>query len=196
MVSGAPWKIPRGVSRSVKLLLVGIGLRRRAPTKRNVIDKFFEAAGVRVEFSWRKALRSDFTDAERRCVRLQRLLVGDPTARIMMLDTFNELLIQCFSRRHPSLASAYSRSAGRRPHPGYGAWLNHPALGTVLRVGTPWFQKVHDARVQGDLAHAKGRAGRYRGKHTRAISFRKAEQLQLGAVVPWRELVGAWARYV
>jgi hypothetical protein len=194
--SEMPWQVPNTVNRSVKLLLVGMGLRQRSPSKTSVVDKFFESKGINVRFSWRKALGGSFADAERRCVRLQRLLVSDSTARVMMLDTFNELLIQCFSQAHPNLTVHYAKAAGKNPHPDFGAWLRHSALLKVLHTSAPWFQKVHEVRVRADLAHAKSKGGHHRGRPTRPVSFSEATRLLNGAIAPWRELVRSWARCV
>jgi hypothetical protein len=68
--------------------------------------------GIATKLNWRKALKGDWRDAERRCLRVQDLAVGDPSSWLLMIDTFNELLIQRLSKQHPSLSTPSRR---RRP---------------------------------------------------------------------------------
>src|SRR5205823_1415375 len=93
--SPVPWSPSRTANRSVALLLQALGLRKRAPKKKGVLDLFFQSRyRIGVAISWRKALGRDWRETERRCLAFQRLLIGDPTARVTLLDTFNELLLQ------------------------------------------------------------------------------------------------------
>jgi hypothetical protein len=52
-----------------------------------------------------------------------------------MLDTFNEVLLEAFSRKYSFLTGAYSVAAGKAAHPAFGNWLNHPSLASVLPYG-------------------------------------------------------------
>ena len=61
---------------------------------------FHEQMKIRMPINWRKALGRDLRAIEQKCLRLQQLTIGDPSARVMILDTFNESLIQAFSTRH------------------------------------------------------------------------------------------------
>jgi hypothetical protein len=111
--SPVPWSPSKKVNRSVSLLLQALGLRKRAPKKQGVLDVFFQSRyKIGVVLSWRKALGKDWRETERRCLTFQRLLIGDPTARITLLDTFNELLLQNLSSRHPALKAAYAKAIG------------------------------------------------------------------------------------
>lgn len=192
-VSGA-WKPPKTVHDSVKLLMVGLGLRKKGPKKAGVLDHFFqEKMKIGAVISWKKALGKDRRDAERRCLRLQKYMVGDPTARILMLDTFNEALIQSLSGTHPRLHAAYRRAAGPNPHPDFGNWVNNGTFQAVLPRRHTWFKSVHDARVRADLAHAKAKKT---GTPTRPISFKEAETLVRGAQSSWAEMIRVWKAIV
>ncbi len=189
------WKPGSKTHRSVKLLMFGLGLRSRTPKKTTVLDSFFkDRMKIGISISWRKALGRDWHDAERRCLRLQKLLVGDPTAKILMLDTFNEVLFQCFSRKHKQLTSHYSKAAGNKLHPDLGNWLNHPQLAMVLPKGIQWFKEVHNDRVKADLAHAKMKGGKANGKSTKPISYKKADNLIKRAKTAWAELISEWKK--
>lgn len=168
----------------------GIGLRKRAPKKRGVLDLFFrERFKIGMAISWRKALGKDWRDTERRCLRFQELLIGDPTARITLLDTFNELLVQNFSSRHPALKAAYIAAAGKNAHPDFGNWLTNGSFVKQLPKASKWCGDIHNARVAGQLAHAKAKKT---GRPTRPISYEAAEKLMKGAQGAWAELIGQW----
>src|SRR5207248_2162970 len=183
----ATWVPANNINHSMKLLLKGIGLRARAPKKRGVLDKFFEdRMGIGTKLNWRKALKSDWRDAERRCLRIQDLEVGDPGSWLLMIDTFNELLIQCLSKQHSSLSGPFKTATpAKAANPDFGNWLRHPALMTVFAKGIGWFTNVHDERVKADLAHAKSKKGRA----TKAVSFAKRDKLIKSAKIPWAELI-------
>jgi hypothetical protein len=125
---------------------------------------------------------------------LQKLQVGDLSARVLMLDTLNEVLLQAFSRKHWSLVSAYSKAASKAPHPNFGNWVNHPLLATVLPNGSNWFRHVHNTRVGADLAHAKRKGGGKKGASTKPVTFGKADTLMKKAPAAWAELITEWKK--
>ena len=185
------WVPPRTANRSVHLLKKGLGLRTRAPAKEGVLDRFFNNKfKIAIPISWRRALGRDLRETERRCLQLQQLLIGNPTVRVTYLDTFNEILVQAFSARHPALAGAYFKAIPpKNKLPDYGAWLGQADLGNVVPRSAAWFFDVHDARVKGELAHARAKRT---GAFTRPISFWYAEQLVKRAQQAWAELIGQW----
>ena len=171
--------------------MLGLGIRKRATSKKSVLDKFFEEKmGITTPILWKKALDRDWRDAEHRCLRLQNLQVGDPSARIMMLDTFNEVLLQSFSKKHPNLTSKYSKAAGGKSHPNLGNWLNNPELAKILPKGIMWFKEVHKTRVKTDLAHARGE----KGAATKPVTFEKADKLMKNAPSALDELIKEWVK--
>ena len=186
------WKPSRSAHRSVALLITGLGLRRRAPKRKGVLEMYFqEQYKIGMRINWRKALGKDLRPIERRCLRLQQLMVGDPSARIMMLDTFNESLIQIFSVKHPALRADYlaSRKPGKAV-PDYGYWLRYKkAFVGVLPHAAVWFTDVHNLRVKVDLAHAKDQKT---GTHTRPVSFQQADSLFKKAQLSWAHLIREW----
>jgi hypothetical protein len=111
----------------------------------------------------------------------------------MILDTFNEILLQAFSLRHPNLITAYSKAAGGS-HPDFGNWLNNPLLSKVLPKGIAWYKDVHNTRVAADLSHAKMKSGKKKGAPTKPVSFRKAENLMKKAQAAWAELIIEWKK--
>ena len=188
-----PWNPSKKVNRSVALLLHALGLRKRAPKKMGVLDVFFYSRyKIGVVLPWKTALGKDWRETERRCLRFQQLLIGDPTARITLLDTFNELLLQNLSSRHPALKVAYAKAIGSKAKvPDLGNWLRNPVLTTQLPKAAKWFLDIHDARVKGELAHAKAKTS---GKATRPISFQQADKLLKGAQGAWAEMIIGWKK--
>ena len=190
-----PWSTPswnpaNDVHESVKLLLKSVGLRKRGPKRIGVLDRFFkEKQRIGVNISWRKALKSDWRDAERRCLRLQQLEVGDPTSWVLILDTFNEVLVQNFSARHASLATAFATATPvNSTHPDYGNWLYNGAFVRALPRAASWLQQVHSPRVAADLAHAKSK----KGKRTSPVKYSQRDQLARKAQAAWAELIREW----
>ena len=185
------WKPGPAANPAVKLLLAAIGLRARRPTRRGVLDVYFkERIKIAVPFPWRKAMGNDWREAERRCIRVQELASGDPTGYVTMVDTFNELLLQRMSARHPTTATAFVKAAGKNAQPDLGNWLHNPILAAVLPKGLKWYQSLHKARAEGDLAHAKTKKGIY----TRPLSFRRRDRLMNGAQQAWAELMLEWKK--
>ena len=162
---------------SVKLLLKALGIRAKGPKKLGVLERFFaHEQHIGVKLPWKTALRNDWRDAERRCLRLQQLAVGDPTSWVLMLDTFNEVLVKVFSQSHPITVAAYKAAIPPKLHaPDWGNWLTNPAIATVLPKGISWLKEAHETRVKADLAHAKGKKN---GVATRPVSFSKREKLR------------------
>jgi hypothetical protein len=135
-------------------------------------------------------LAKDRREVERRCLRFQKLLIGDPTVRITLLDTFNELLLQNLSLSHPTLKAAYLQAVHPKAKvPDLGNWLRNPVLTKQLPTAAKWFLEIHNARLAGELAHAKAK---YTGRATRPISFRKANKLLRGAQNAWAEMIKEW----
>jgi hypothetical protein len=186
------WKPPAGVNDSVVRLLVGLGVRKRAPKRQGILDTFFQVhQGIGMKLTWSRALKSDFREAEKRCLRFQSLQFGDPTARLLALDTFNEILLQNFCTMHPTLRTAYAAAAGKKKHPDYGNLVHNGHVVTVLPKATAWFQKIHKARSKSDLAHTRDKTT---GVLTRPIDFKKASELMKGSTTAWAELISEWKK--
>jgi hypothetical protein len=188
------WRPTRSAHRSVALLVTALGLRRRAPRRKGVLQVYFqEQMKIRMPINWRKALGRDLRAIEQKCLRLQQLMIGDPSARVMILDTFNESLIQAFSTRHANLKTPYATcTKPGRAVPDYGGWLYHGnALVGVLPRATLWLRDVHRLRVKVDLAHAKDQKT---GVHTRPIAFNEVDAIFRRSQLSWAELIREWIR--
>jgi len=108
-----------------------------------------------------------------------------------MLNSFNDLLIQCFSERHASLVAHYLKA--RRPHchhPDYGNWLGQPFLGQILPKAIVWLIDVNSRRSQTDLSHAKQK----HGQHTTPVSHDERDAFLRKAPIAWAELITEWRK--
>jgi Reverse transcriptase (RNA-dependent DNA polymerase) len=187
--SESKWMKNKSAHATVKALLTSVGLRKRGPARAGVLDIFFkERNRIEIRIPWKTALGVDWRDAEGRCVRLQEFDIGDPSSWVLMLDTFNEVLLQNFSRKHPTTSAAFAKAAGSKAQPDIGNWLNNPALATALPKGHTWFKSVHDVRVTADLAHAKSK----KGSRTKPVSYETRDKLRKGAKIAWAELLKEW----
>ena len=184
------WMPGKAAHGSVKLLVKGLGIRTRMPNRDSILDGFFDKHRIRARFSWRKALGKNLRLAEQRCLRLLQLAIGDPTARILMLDTFNEILIQSFSVKHPTLQAAYVVAASKNAQPDYGNWLTNGAFTKQMGACADDLQTIHNARVKADLAHAKSK----KGKSTREISFDESRRLMRISQRAWVALIAEWQK--
>jgi hypothetical protein len=111
----------------------------------------------------------------------------------MMLDTFNEVLLQGFSMRHPLLTAAYKKAAKKNLHPDYGAWLSQPNLLAVVPQAAGRCRIVHAARVRADLAHAKQKSATAKGATTLPIDWEGARRLMGGSQKSWAEMIKVWS---
>jgi hypothetical protein len=160
-----------------------------------VVEVFIgEKLGIRIEINWAKVFGKHRRAAEEKCLRMQKLTGGDPSARVAIVDSFNDLLIQFFSRVHPALMHAYQRAT--RPnydHPDMGAWLNQADMARVVPTSTAWFKRVHEARLT-LVAHAVKQSGPNRGQFTKPISHNDAGTLMAGQRQAYSELLREWRK--
>jgi hypothetical protein len=193
-------KMPSAARRNkaVSLLLHDLGVTRLRPRPSTVLEVFFnEKLGVSSRMNWSRIFGRYRRNAEEKCLRMQKLSGGDPSARITIVDSFNDLLTQYFCRAHPILARPYQRAT--RPnydHPDIGAWLNQADMERVIPISSAWFKQVHDARLSVDLAHAVRQSGPSRGQFTKPISHRDASALMAGQRRAYTELLNEWRKII
>jgi len=169
-------------------------MRRRAPRKVGVLDAFFkQRVRIFIPITWRKALGKDWRDGEQRCDRLQKLQLGDCSAWVLMLDTFDEVLLHAFSRRHTALVARFRQLSGKNHHPDLGVWVNEQAIARVLPKHIQWWRDVHRTRREADLAHAKAKKT---GVKTKPVDFKVADALWKRAQGAWAELMNEWKKLI
>jgi len=180
------WLGRRGLNRSVRLYVRALGLSSRRPPRRTLLPHFFRKdMKIAVPLPWGRAVprQRDRLELERRCLELKLYSSRAPDESVLMLDAFNEGLIQAFSRSSLVLAAAFKKCARKNnAQPDYGVWLNHADLAKAIPSALPWLQQVHTARVSSQLGHSKNRKGGW----TAPISHRERDRL-------WRAAPGAWA---
>ncbi len=186
-----PWDIPPEAHPAVKLFMVGLGLRTKGAKRVSVLEGFFAKLGLSAGISWGKALGNSLADVEHRCLRIQELQLSEPTSFILILDTFNEALIQCYSQKHPSLSAPYLTASGKKPNPDYGNWLHNGPFAAAMGGNIKWFRDVHDERKKCDLAHARNK-----GKRTKTITYKRAAFLYTGGKASWKVLFDDWKKFL
>ena len=176
-------------NRAVQLLLQWFGYRRRTPRRKTILDEFFQSQfGINTKMPWKTLLGADFANAATRCVELPK---GDPSTRVNLLDTFNDLLIHHFSLQHSQLVTAYNAVAGHRGKPDYGAWLYDQRFTATLPRGRRWFIDVHDLRQESYLSHPSRRRRGRPSTPIRPIDWPEINGLMLRAATAYGELLTA-----
>lgn len=185
------WKPPPRANSSVRLLMVGLGLKSRTRVTVSTIDRFFALnCGFAGKIPWKKALGSDFYNVRRSCMKIPDLRLSHPAGFVNRLDTFNESLIRSLSVNHSFLNKHYHEAGkGTQGIPKYGAWLNNSHLVKIIPFGVFWFKKVHNARTDSLLSHSRSVGGKRKGKPTREIGSKEANVLMKGASSAWKELL-------
>ncbi|MEX2375916.1 MAG: reverse transcriptase domain-containing protein [Dehalococcoidia bacterium] len=193
---GGAWNPSRRTHPAVQDLLFNLGLRGRRASRPTVLARFFEDTyAIQPHLSWRKALGPDLIEAERRCLRFQDPALSDPSARILALNVFNELLVRRFSAAHPTLSAAYQlASAGGIPD--YGSWVRNGPFLQALRAGGGWFQRVHLLSRESELPHAQISRGARAGQRTRPVRQRQLRQLLRDATTAWTDLIHQWDAFL
>lgn len=189
-------------SASVRITLMELGLlrKKRISSFAEIIHWFFFSQGrVNIAVKWAKVLsHSGLKSAAQRCLRILELT--DPSAKIMILDTFNEILIQEISRKHSTLVGPYQLAAQNNrklagKHPDFGNWLNNGPFQGFFPKGSSIFREIHDARLETDLAHGrhkKGTGTNAKIRMTKPISFERVDFLFRKCRIAWAELLLAF----
>ncbi len=76
-----------------------------------------------------------------------------------------------------------------------GAWLNQTNMSSVVPIANAWFIKVHELRLDSDLAHASHSKGAKKQMHTKPVARSVAERALAGGRAAWGDL-REWAKYL
>jgi hypothetical protein len=183
--------IPRNPKPPGAVLLKYVGLPVSAKKPSLLIGFMKDLFRLVVTLDWEKSLgKRAHSEAQRRCIEIRGHWNGNPTVLITAVDSFNDLLLQRFSTRHPKLKKPFRSAAGKKRFPDLGNWLNNNSLKNVLTHGCAVFGDCHGLRVQASLAHARhGKSGKF----TRPVSYRESEKVLKRLSGAYRELLGEWA---
>jgi hypothetical protein len=108
---------------------------------------------------------------------------------VTVLDNFNDLLLQRFSRKLRALRLPFRKAAGKYAIPDYGSWLNHPSVAAALPNATPILINCHQLRLKADIAHATSKKT---GKFTRAITYNEKDRIVRNLRAAYREWLTVW----
>lgn len=183
--------IPAAARTSGALLIRQLGVH--TPPKGSLLRAFFRNLfRVAIEPNWEAVLgRAAHSEAQRRSVLIQAQWNANPSVLITVLDNFNDLLIQRFSRKHKLIKFAFKKAAGKYSVPDYGSWARHPSLNKILPKACPILIDCHNLRLRAEIAHSTLKKT---GKFTRPISYREKEVIAKRLQIAYSELVAEFHR--
>jgi Reverse transcriptase (RNA-dependent DNA polymerase) len=183
--------IPGSPRPSGALLLEHLGYP--VPPGTSLLTAFFrDVFGVRAALDWELLLgKKAHSESQRRAVLIRGKWSGSPSLMVTVIDNFNDLLLQRFSRRHPNLRLAFRRASGRHAIPDYGSWINHPAVVALLPRANPILVECHNLRLKAEIAHSTQKKT---GKFTRAVTYKEREKLVLKLRLAYLEWLAEWAK--
>jgi hypothetical protein len=174
------------------VLLRFVGLPASAKKQSLLVGFMGDFFRLVVSLDWEELLgKRAHSEAQRRCIEIRGHWTGNPTVLITAVDSFNDLLLQRFSVRHPGLRKAFRSAAGKRRFPNLGNWLRNKSLTGVLTKGCGVLADCHDLRIQASLAHARQQKT---GRFTRPISYRESDRILKRLSGAYRELFVEWAK--
>jgi hypothetical protein len=149
---------------------------------------FKDLFGLNFALDWERLLgKRAHAESQRRAVTIRGQWAGNPSLLVTFIDSFNDLLIQRFSRKHSRLKRPFKLAAGRnRKVPDYGNWVRNPALTNLLQVACPILLDCHDLRIKAEIAHATQQKT---GQFTRPISYRECQRMLKRLRAAYRELL-------
>jgi hypothetical protein len=184
-------KRPRSPQPAGALVLQHLGWSSPATTTSLLTTFFRDLFGLTANLDWETLLgRRAHSEAQRRAILLRGRWAGNPSILITTLDSFNDLLLQRLSRKHKVLKKPFLIAAGKNKIPDYGAWLNHPIVGTLLPKSSAILTDCHNLRIRADVAHATHKKS---GRFTRPVSYNEKAKLIKKMKTAYNELMNIWA---
>jgi len=183
--------VPGRPQRSGALLLRHLGLRSGSTTQSLLPAFFRDQFGLNIPLDWERKLgKRAHSEAQRRANAIRGLWSGNPSVLITTIDSFNDLLIQRFSSKHPRLKTAFGRAAGPNKVPDLDNWIRNPVILRELPGACPILLKCHQLRLLADLAHAKQKKS---GKFTRPLTYSESGRILRQLSGAYTELLIRWS---
>jgi hypothetical protein len=173
-----------------KLLLRHLGVRVQLNRQSLLVGFFKDMFGLSFDLAWERLLgKKAHSESQRRSNVIRGFWYGNPSVFITALDSFNDLLLQRFSGKHPKLTAAFRMAAKPQKVPDFGNWLSNGSLTALLPTCSAVMDECHRLRVEADVAHA---VGKKTGRHTRPLSYSEAERMVKKLRPAYRELLKEW----
>lgn len=185
--------LPTNLQPAGALLVKSLGLSP-VSAKTSLLPGFFkDLFGLSFSHDWERLLgRRAHSETQRRTVLIRGLWASNPSILITTLDSFNDLLVQRFSKKHTRLAKAFRKAAGKKQKiPDYGNWLASAPLGRVLPKACPILGQCHTLRVRADIAHATHKRT---GQFTHPISYSECRRMLRRLAAAYKELLIEWTK--
>jgi hypothetical protein len=164
------------------------------PAKVSFLAGFFkDLYGIPTALAWDRLLgKKAHSELQRRAIALRGGWAGNPSLLITLLDSFNDLLIQRFSREHKALKKAFRKAAGKKAKiPDFGSWLQDGSLTSALPKACPIFLECHRLRVRTEIAHASDKKT---GRFTRPVSYYEKARITKKLKTAYVELLAEWTK--
>ena len=186
-------RIPRSPRPAGSLILKHLGYVT-PPAGASFLRGFFrDLFAIPALLDWERLLgRRAHGELQRRAIVIRGGWAGNPSVFVTVLDSFNDLLVQRFSRKHVALRTAFVLAAGRRARvPDFGNWIKNPTLIATLPKASPIFLECHRLRVRAEISHATDKKT---GRFTRPVSYREKDKITKKLKSAYTELLTEWAK--
>jgi hypothetical protein len=131
------------------------------------------------------------SESQRRAMVIRGRWSGNPSLLITVLDSFNDLLLQRFSRGNSLLRAAFRKAARKSKIPDYGNWLRHPKVAGLLPKACPILLDCHNLRLRAEIAHATIKKT---GRFTRRVTYREKEIIIKQLRLAYTEWFAEWKK--
>jgi hypothetical protein len=185
--------IPRYPQPAGSLILRHLG-HPAPPARSSFLPGFFQDIfGVSMALPWERHLgRRAHSELQRRAIAIRGGWAGNPSVLVTILDSFNDLLIQRFSREHKALRGAFRKAAGAKARiPDFGNWLKNASLLVIMPKACPILFECHRLRVRAEIAHA---IDKKTGRFTQPVSYQEKDQITKKLKAAYTELLTEWAK--
>jgi hypothetical protein len=185
--------IPRSPRAAGVLILRYLGHAAPPATYSFLTGFFKDIFGLPNVLDWERRLgKNAHSELQRRAIAIRGGWTGNPSILVTTLDSFNDLLIQRFSRKHKALKKSFRKAAGRKAKiPDFGNWLQNASLQAVLPKSSLILLECHRLRVKAEIAHATDKKT---GRFTRPVSYYEREQITKKLKSAYLELLQEWAK--
>jgi len=146
--------VPRHARAAGSLILRYLGYAI-PPAASSFLAAFFkDIFKINLKMDWERIWgRKAHSELQRRAISIRGNWAGSPSILVTTLDSFNDFLVQRFSRAHKRLKGPFRKAAGKKAKiPDFGTWLTNPALIAPLPNVRPVLSACHQLRVRAEIA--------------------------------------------
>ena len=185
--------VPRHARAAGSLILRYLGYAI-PPAASSFLAAFFkDIFKINLKMDWERIWgRKAHSGLQRRAISIRGNWAGSPSILVTTLDSFNDFLVQRFSRAHKRLKGPFRKAAGKKAKiPDFGTWLTNPALIAPLPNARPGFVGLSSVESESrNCAATNKRTGQF----TRPVSYLEKDPIVARLRTAYFELLTEWAR--